>query len=87
MFSNQNYCCNGQNFDVVVAGITMSANRSKYVDFTIPYLDSGASAVVPIMDDKNAWIFMKPLTTGLWLTIGAYFIFTGFVSFGLSSIV
>ncbi|XP_047951016.1 glutamate receptor 2.9-like isoform X2 [Salvia hispanica] len=28
---------------------------------------------------KNAWIFMKPLTLGLWLTIGAFCIFTGFV--------
>ncbi|XP_047962186.1 glutamate receptor 2.9-like [Salvia hispanica] len=73
----------GMKFDVVVAGITMSANRSKYVDFTIPYIESGASAVVPIVDDKNAWIFMKPLTTGLWLTIGAYFIFTGFVVWAL----
>ena len=83
MFSNQNYCCNGQNFDVVVAGITMSANRSKSVDFTIPYIESGASAVVPIVDDDSAWIFMRPLTMGLWLTIGAYFIFTGFVVWAL----
>ncbi|XP_042024469.1 glutamate receptor 2.7-like [Salvia splendens] len=70
-------------FDVVVAGITMSANRSKYVDFTIPYIESGASAVVPIVDEDNAWIFMRPLTMGLWLTIGAYFIFTGFVVWAL----
>ncbi|KAH6775074.1 glutamate receptor 3.4 [Perilla frutescens var. hirtella] len=27
----------------------------------------------------DAWIFMKPLTVGLWLTIGAFFSFTGFV--------
>ncbi|KAL1538011.1 glutamate receptor 2.7-like [Salvia divinorum] len=72
-----------KNFDVVVAGITISANRSKYVDFTIPYIESGASAVIPIVDDENAWIFMRPLTMGLWLTIGAYFIFTGFVVWAL----
>ncbi|XP_042019948.1 glutamate receptor 2.7-like [Salvia splendens] len=72
-----------ENFDVVVAGITMSANRSNYVDFTIPYIESGASAVVPIVDDDTAWIFMRPLTMGLWLTIGAYFIFTGFVVWAL----
>ncbi|KAH7858474.1 hypothetical protein Vadar_024217 [Vaccinium darrowii] len=37
--------------------------------------------IVPIQDDgrKNAWIFMKPLQMDLWLTIGVFFIFTGFV--------
>ncbi|KAH6773306.1 hypothetical protein C2S51_011710 [Perilla frutescens var. frutescens] len=70
-----------ENYDAVVGDVTIVANRSKYVDFTFPYIESGVATVVPIKDNerKNAWIFMKPLTTGLWLTIGAFFVFTGFV--------
>ncbi|KAL1537722.1 glutamate receptor 2.7-like [Salvia divinorum] len=68
-------------YDAVVGDVTILANRSKYVDFTVPYTESGVATVVPIKGDerKNAWIFMKPLKTGLWLTIGASFIFIGSV--------
>ncbi|XP_010259753.1 PREDICTED: glutamate receptor 2.8-like [Nelumbo nucifera] len=70
-----------QNFDAVVGDITILANRSLHVDFTLPYTESGVSMIVPIKDDerRNAWIFLKPLTMDLWLTTGAFFIFTGFV--------
>ncbi|KAL8458834.1 hypothetical protein ACS0TY_036369 [Phlomoides rotata] len=70
-----------QKFDAVVGDVTITTNRSKYVDFTIPYTESGVATIVPIKDNqrKNAWVFMKPLTTGLWLTIGAFFVFIGFV--------
>ncbi|KAH6790011.1 hypothetical protein C2S51_005017 [Perilla frutescens var. frutescens] len=70
-------------YDAVVADITMSATRSQEVDFTIPYIESGISTVVLVEDKKNAWIFMQPLTIGLWLTIGAFFLFTGFVVWAL----
>lgn len=61
--------------------ITIVANRSQYVDFTLPYTESGVSMIVPIKEDKNknAWIFLKPLTTDLWLGSLAFFFFTGFV--------
>ncbi|XP_027168525.1 glutamate receptor 2.7-like [Coffea eugenioides] len=70
-----------ENYDAVVGDVTILANRSRFVDFTLPYTESGVSTIVRIMDDerKNAWIFMKPLTMDLWLTTGAFFIFTGFV--------
>ncbi|KAL8458830.1 hypothetical protein ACS0TY_036365 [Phlomoides rotata] len=70
-----------QNYDAVVGDVTVTANRSEYVDFTIPYTESGVVAIVPIKGNerKKAWIFMKPLTTGLWLTIVAFFIFIGFM--------
>ncbi|PIN07945.1 Glutamate-gated kainate-type ion channel receptor subunit GluR5 [Handroanthus impetiginosus] len=70
-----------EKYDVVVGDVTISANRSKYVDFTFPYAGSEVSTIVPIKDNerKNAWIFMKPLTMGLWLTIGAFFVYTGLV--------
>ncbi|KAL4347311.1 hypothetical protein GQ457_17G005500 [Hibiscus cannabinus] len=70
-----------QKFDAVVGDITILANRSQYVDFTLPYLQSHVSMVVKIKDDgrKNIWIFLKPLSWDLWLTTGVAFICIGFV--------
>ncbi|KAL6517263.1 hypothetical protein OROHE_017969 [Orobanche hederae] len=74
-----------KNFDAVVADVTISAKRSQMADFTISYIDSGISTVVPIENNgkENAWIFMKPLTKGLWFTIAGFFILTGFVVWAL----
>ena len=75
------YVWNLQNYDAVVGDTTITANRTSYVDFTLPYLNSGLSMVVKIKDDerKNIWIFLKPLSWDLWLTTGCAFVFTGFV--------
>ncbi|XP_021805269.1 glutamate receptor 2.7-like [Prunus avium] len=69
------------NYDAAVGDITIRADRSLYVDFTLPYKESGVSMIVPIKDNKskNAWVFLKPLTWDLWLTSGCFFIFIGFV--------
>ncbi|CAM8889333.1 unnamed protein product [Rhodiola kirilowii] len=68
-------------FDAVVGDVTIVANRSLYVDFTLPYTESGVTMIVPIKDDstKNAWVFLKPLTPKLWITSLSFFIFIGFV--------
>lgn len=65
----------------MVGDVTITANRSEYADFTIPYTESGVVAIVPIRDNdrQNTWIFMKPLTPSLWLTIFAFFVFIGLV--------
>ncbi|KAJ7979520.1 Glutamate receptor [Quillaja saponaria] len=70
-----------QKFDVVVGDTTIIANRSSYVDFTLPYTESGVSMVVKIKDDerKNMWIFLKPLSWDLWLTNGCAIVLTGVV--------
>ncbi|KAM7480973.1 hypothetical protein LguiB_005556 [Lonicera macranthoides] len=46
------------NFDAVVGDVTIRANRSKYVDFTLPFTESGINMIVPVKDRKakNAWI-------------------------------
>nr|POE94209.1 glutamate receptor 2.9 [Quercus suber] len=69
------------NFDAVVGDTTIIANRSNYVDFTLPYTESGVTMVVPINDNnrKNAWVFLKPLTWDLWMSSGCFFVFIGFV--------
>lgn len=65
----------------MVGDITILANRSHYVDFSLPFMEPGVYVIVPLKNDerKNAWIFTKPLTMGLWLTTGAFFVFTGLV--------
>ncbi|KAL6985115.1 hypothetical protein U1Q18_018492 [Sarracenia purpurea var. burkii] len=72
-------------FDAVVGDVTVIANRSNYMDFTLPYTESGVSMVVPITDNrrKNAWVFLKPLTWDLWLTSFFSFVFIGFVVWAL----
>ncbi|KAL2236873.1 glutamate receptor 2.3-like [Sesamum indicum] len=69
------------NFDAVVGDVTIRANRSQYVDFTLPYTETGVSMVAKVMDNerKNAWIFLKPLTWQLWLTSFCSFVFIGFL--------
>ncbi|GFP81640.1 glutamate receptor 2.2 [Phtheirospermum japonicum] len=67
------------NFDAVAGDVTIVANRSEYVDFTLPYTASAVAMVVPYEDDKskNAMVFTKPLTWQLWVTTLFSFIFIG----------
>lgn len=69
-----------QKFDAAVGDITITANRSSYVDFTLPFADGGINMIVPVTyeDNSDAWTFLKPLSKELWLTSIAFFILTGF---------
>ncbi|GAU26658.1 hypothetical protein TSUD_314350 [Trifolium subterraneum] len=68
-------------YDAVVGDVTIIANRSEYVDFTMPYTESGVTMVVSMKDNrkKYAWAFLKPLTWHLWVTSACSFVFIGFV--------
>ncbi|XP_020264749.1 glutamate receptor 2.7-like isoform X2 [Asparagus officinalis] len=70
-----------QNYDAVVGDVAIIANRSMYVDFTLPYTETGVAMLVPVKENINkcSWIFLKPLTWDLWLASFAFFLFTGFV--------
>ncbi|KAI3855933.1 hypothetical protein MKX03_027477 [Papaver bracteatum] len=70
-----------QKFDAVVGDVTITANRSQYVDFTLPYVEAGASMIVLTRKDlnKEALIFFLPLEWRLWLTIVAFFVYIGCV--------
>ncbi|XP_004309065.1 PREDICTED: glutamate receptor 2.8-like [Fragaria vesca subsp. vesca] len=69
------------NFDALAAATTIRGNRSLYVDFTLPYTESGVVMVVQTKDSRSQdpWIFLKPLEWKLWLTICCSFIAIGFV--------
>ncbi|KAL0801939.1 hypothetical protein Bca101_057115 [Brassica carinata] len=70
-------------FDGAVGDTTILANRSNYVDFALPYSETGVVFVVPVKDEreKGEWVFLKPLTKELWFTIAAAFIYIGIMSY------
>ncbi|PIN16362.1 Glutamate-gated kainate-type ion channel receptor subunit GluR5 [Handroanthus impetiginosus] len=67
-----------ENYDAAVGDTTILSNRSKYVDFTLPYTESGLGVVVKL-DDKDPWFFLKPLQPDLWITSACFFFLTGFI--------
>ncbi|XP_040364021.1 glutamate receptor 2.8 isoform X2 [Rosa chinensis] len=69
------------NFDAIVGDTTITANRSLFVDFTMPYTEAGIVMVVPVRDSnrKSAWAFLKPWRWDLWFTTACFFLFIGFV--------
>ncbi|CAH9098332.1 unnamed protein product [Cuscuta epithymum] len=65
--------------DAVVGDVTILAKRSKHVDFSLPFTESGVTTVVPVKqgDKKNRWIFLKPVKKELWVTTAMSFVFIG----------
>ena len=57
-----------QRYDIAIGDITIIYNRTPFVDFTIPYTESGVGMIVPVKETvkKNMWIFTKPLSKGMW---------------------
>ncbi|XP_022730836.1 glutamate receptor 2.7-like [Durio zibethinus] len=76
-------CCqvNDKKIDSAVGDITIVASRTNCVDFTLPYLETGVAMLVKVRHDgtKDMWIFLKPLSWDLWLTIISICIFIGIV--------
>ncbi|KAF2916287.1 hypothetical protein DAI22_09g106900 [Oryza sativa Japonica Group] len=68
-------------YDIAVADITITYKRSSYADFSLPYTESGVAMVVPVRKRINTttWIFLKPLTFGMWSASIILFIYTGVV--------
>ncbi|XP_050380332.1 glutamate receptor 3.4 [Argentina anserina] len=68
------------NFDAAVGDITITTNRTRIVDFTQPYMESGLVVVVPVKQKKtDPWAFLKPFTFQMWLVTGAFFLLVGCV--------
>ncbi|WVZ22364.1 hypothetical protein V8G54_000908 [Vigna mungo] len=67
-------------FDAVVGDITITTNRTKIVDFTQPYIESGLVVVAPIRKMKSsAWAFLRPFTPMMWFVTGMFFLVVGAV--------
>ncbi|KAI4306413.1 hypothetical protein L6164_029692 [Bauhinia variegata] len=63
-------------YDAVVGDMTILAERLPYVDFTVPYTESGLSMIVPAKSEESAWMFTKPFTWQLWAVTGAILLYT-----------
>ncbi|RWR91368.1 glutamate receptor 2.5-like protein isoform X1 [Cinnamomum micranthum f. kanehirae] len=68
-------------YDGVVGDITITSNRSKYGHFTLPYMMSGVSTIVPVKDTykRSIWWFLNPLTWKWWLAIIVLSLAKGFM--------
>ncbi|XP_021768155.1 glutamate receptor 2.1-like [Chenopodium quinoa] len=68
-------------YDAVVGDVTIVANRSLYIDYTLPFTESGVTMVVPVKENhtKRTWLFMKPLTWDLWVMTCCFFVLIAFI--------
>ncbi|XP_054820200.1 glutamate receptor 2.7-like isoform X2 [Prosopis cineraria] len=66
-------------YDAAVADLTIVANRSNYVDFTLPYAQSDVRMLVKLRNDPrlNMWTFVQPFSWDMWLCIVVVSVFTG----------
>ncbi|KAJ8629311.1 hypothetical protein MRB53_022634 [Persea americana] len=67
-------------FDAVVGDIAIVTNRTKIVDFTQPYIESGLVIVAPSKKmNSSAWSFLRPFTIQMWSVTAAFFVVVGAV--------
>ncbi|KAL5856292.1 hypothetical protein ACOSQ3_006130 [Xanthoceras sorbifolium] len=67
-------------FDAVVGDIAIVTNRTKTVDFTQPYIESGLVVVAPVRKlNSSAWAFLRPFTPLMWAITGIFFLVVGAV--------
>ncbi|KAG7968856.1 hypothetical protein I3843_07G001700 [Carya illinoinensis] len=67
-------------FDAAVGDITITTNRTKMVDFTQPYIESGLVVVAPVRKlNSSAWAFLRPFTPTMWGVTGIFFLVVGAV--------
>ena len=60
-----------EQYDAVVGDLAIVANRSNYVDYTLPYRPGDMRMLVKVRNDPrlDMWIFVHPFTWDLWLSI------------------
>ncbi|RDX88282.1 Glutamate receptor 3.6 [Mucuna pruriens] len=67
-------------FDAAVGDITITTERTKMVDFTQPYIESGLVVVASVKKtDSNAWAFLTPFTPMMWTVTAMFFLLVGAV--------
>ncbi|PIN08295.1 Glutamate-gated kainate-type ion channel receptor subunit GluR5 [Handroanthus impetiginosus] len=67
-------------YDAAVGDVTITTNRTRIVDFTQPYMESGLVVVAPLRETKSsAWAFLKPFTWQMWCVTGIFFLLVGAV--------
>ncbi|PSS24600.1 Glutamate receptor 2.7 like [Actinidia chinensis var. chinensis] len=67
-------------FDAVIGDVTILANRSRYMDFTQPFVESHLTMLVTAKPEgERAWMFLKPFTKELWAATGCILAYTVFI--------
>ncbi|KAK8947896.1 Glutamate receptor 3.1 [Platanthera guangdongensis] len=67
-------------FDAAVGDITIVMDRTKIVDFTQPFIESGLVVLTSVKEhDSSAWAFLQPFTWEMWAVTGGFFLFVGAV--------
>ncbi|WVZ09152.1 hypothetical protein V8G54_013682 [Vigna mungo] len=67
-------------FDGAVGDIAITTERTRMVDFTQPYIESGLVVVAPIgQAESNALAFLAPFTPKMWFVTASFFILVGAV--------
>ncbi|KAH0470094.1 hypothetical protein IEQ34_001652 [Dendrobium chrysotoxum] len=67
-------------FDAAVGDITIVTNRTRIVDFTQPYTESGL-VIVALVKERNSppWAFLRPFSLEMWCVTGSFFLLVGVV--------
>jgi ionotropic glutamate receptor len=69
-----------QDFDAAVGDIAITTNRTKMVDFTHPFIETGLVVVAPVRNlNSSAWAFLRPFTPMMWGVTGIFFLAIGVV--------
>ncbi|GAB4838671.1 hypothetical protein Ancab_028215 [Ancistrocladus abbreviatus] len=67
-------------FDAAVGDITIITNRTRIVDFTQPYIESGLVVLASVKKvHSSAWAFLWPFTPWMWAATAAFFLLVGAV--------
>lgn len=68
-------------YDAVVGDIAIITNRTRMVDFTQPYVESGLVVVAPVRTTLNSspWAFLRPFNKMMWGVTAAFFLVVGIV--------
>ncbi|KMZ61960.1 Glutamate receptor [Zostera marina] len=67
-------------FDAAIGDITIVTNRTKIVDFTQPFMESGLVILAAVKKhDTNTWAFLLPFTPSMWLATAGSLLVIGIV--------
>ncbi|KAF2314621.1 hypothetical protein GH714_027988 [Hevea brasiliensis] len=67
-------------FDAVIGDVAIVTNRTRVVDFTQPYIESGLVVVAPVRKlNSSAWAFLRPFTLWMWVVTALFFLLVGAV--------
>ncbi|XP_059437791.1 glutamate receptor 3.6-like [Corylus avellana] len=80
IFTDLLYKITTGDFDAAVGDIAITTNRTKMVDFTQPYIETGLVVVAPVRkQNSSAWAFLRPFTPMMWCVTGLFVLVVGIV--------